>query len=61
MKKKIAMAEAFASPFTIVVSKTSSTRSVSAACDRQGVASLATELGGGNTVSRDALMTDVRR
>ncbi len=55
MKKKIAMAEAFASSFTIVVSKTSSTRSVSAACDRQGVASLATELGGGNTVSRDAL------
>jgi hypothetical protein len=55
MKKKVAMAEAFAAPLTVVVSKTSSTRSVSAACDRQGVASLATELGGGNTVSREAM------
>ena len=55
MKKKIAMAEAFAAPLTVVVSTTSSTRSVSAACDRQDVASLATELGGGNTVSREAM------
>lgn len=55
MAKKIAAAKAFAAPVTIVVGATSDHRSLSAACDRHGVIMVATELGGGGTVTRAAL------
>jgi hypothetical protein len=44
---KAAMADAFAAPISIVVGATAETRSLSAACERQGVPMIATELGGG--------------
>ena len=52
---KIAMADAFAAPISIVVGTTAETRSLSAACERQGVPMIATELGGGGFVSHTAL------
>ena len=55
MAAKIDAVKAFAAPVTTVVSATSDSRSLSGAADRHGVASLATELGGGGTVGLDAL------
>jgi uncharacterized protein len=52
---KTAMADAFAAPISIVVGTTAETRSLSAACERQGVPMIATELGGGGFVSPTAL------
>jgi len=52
---KTAMADAFAAPISIVVGVTAETRSLSAACERQGVPMIATELGGGGFVSHTAL------
>jgi uncharacterized protein len=52
---KTAMANAFAAPISIVVGATAETRSLSAACERQGVPMIATELGGGGFVSHAAL------
>ncbi len=53
--RKLAATEAFAAPVTVVVFSTASTSSLSAACDRNNVAMVATELGGANTVSKKAL------
>jgi len=52
---KAAMSDAFAAPISIVVGATAETRSLSAACERQRVPMIATELGGGGFVSRAAL------
>jgi uncharacterized protein len=52
---KTAMADAFAAPISIVVGTTAETRSLSAACERQGVPMIATELGGGGFVSHSAV------
>ena len=52
---KTAMADAFAAPISIVVGTTAETRSLSAACERQGVPMIATELAGGGFVSPIAL------
>jgi predicted deacylase len=52
---KMAMADAFAAPIAIVVGATAETRSLSAACERQGVKMIATELAGGGFVSHAAL------
>jgi uncharacterized protein len=53
--RKLAATEAFAAPLTIVVTSTASAGSLSSACDRCNVAMVATELGGANTVTKDAL------
>jgi predicted deacylase len=53
--RKLAVTEAFAAPLTVVVFSTASTASLSAACDRNNVAMVATELGGANSVSKKAL------
>ena len=53
--RKLAATEAFAAPLTVVVFSTSSTGSLSAACDRHNVAMVATELGGANSVTKKAL------
>jgi predicted deacylase len=53
--RKLAATEAFAAPLTVVVFSTASTGSLSAACDRNNVAMVATELGGANTVTKKAL------
>jgi uncharacterized protein len=53
--KKQAMADAFAAPISVVVGATAETRSLSAACERQRVPMIATELGGGGFVSHAAL------
>ena len=52
---KTAMADAFGAPVSIVVGATAETRSLSAACERQAVPMIATELGGGGFVSHTAL------
>jgi uncharacterized protein len=52
---KKAMADAFGAPISVVVGATAETRSLSAACERQGVPMIATELGGGGFVSHAAL------
>ena len=52
---KVAMADAFGAPLAIVVGATAETRSLSAACERQGVPMIATELGGGGGLSCAAL------
>jgi predicted deacylase len=52
---KTAMADAFGAPISIVVGATAETRSLSAACERQAVPMIATELGGGGFVSPTAL------
>ena len=53
--RKLAAAHAFGAPRTAVVSTTSSGGSLSAACERHGVAMVAAELGGGAALSRDAI------
>jgi predicted deacylase len=45
--RKLAAAHAFGAPATVVVNATSSSGSLSAACERHGVPMVATELGGG--------------
>ena len=52
---KAEMADAFGAPLAVVVGATAETRSLSAACERAGLPMIAAELGGGGTVSRDAL------
>jgi uncharacterized protein len=52
---RAAMADAFGAPISVVVGSTAETRSLSAACERQGVPMIATELGGGGFVSPTAL------
>ncbi len=52
---KAALADAFGAPLAVVVGATAETRSLSAACERQGVPMIATELGGGGFVSAAAL------
>lgn len=52
---KLAMADAFGAPLAVIVGATAETRSLSAACERAGVAMIATELGGGGGLSRPAL------
>lgn len=52
---KEAMADAFGAPLAIMVGDAAETRSLSAACERQGVPMIATELAGGGTLSRGAL------
>ncbi|MGL4241393.1 MAG: succinylglutamate desuccinylase/aspartoacylase family protein [Beijerinckiaceae bacterium] len=46
-ERKLAAAHAFGAPITAVVNATSSSGSLSAACERHGVPMVATELGGG--------------
>lgn len=46
-QRKLAAAHAFGAPVTAVVNATSSSGSLSAACERHGVPMVATELGGG--------------
>ena len=55
MSAKLDAVKAFGAPVTTVVSATADPRSLSGAADRHGVVNLATELGGGGTVSLDAL------
>jgi len=52
--RKLAAAHAFGAPVTAVVKATSSTGSLSAACERHGVVMVATELGGGAMFDREA-------
>ncbi len=52
--RKLAAAHAFGAPVTAVVDATSSGGSLSAACERHGVAMVATELGGGARLDREA-------
>jgi predicted deacylase len=53
--RKLAAAHAFGAPRTAVVTTTSSAGSLSAACERHGVAMVATELGGGAALVRESL------
>ena len=53
--RKLAATEAFAAPLTMVVTSSSTSGSLSMACDRNDVAMVATELGGGNSVTKGAL------
>jgi predicted deacylase len=52
--RKLAAAHAFGAPVTAVVTATSSSGSLSAACERHGVPMIATELGGGARLDPDA-------
>jgi predicted deacylase len=52
---KEAMADAFGAPLAIMVGDAAETRSLSAACERQNVPMIATELAGRGTLSRSAL------
>jgi uncharacterized protein len=52
---KAALAHAFGAPIAMTVGSTAETRSLSAACERQGVPMIAAELGGGGFVSAAAL------
>ena len=52
---KEAMADAFGAPLAIMVGDAAETRSLSAACERQNVPMIATELAGSGTLSRNAL------
>jgi len=54
-ERELAAAHAFGAPRTAVVTTTTSGGSLSAACERHGVAMVAAELGGGAALSRDAL------
>ena len=54
-RAKLAAAHAFGAPLTTVVAATSSGGSLSAACERHGVAMIATELGGGAGLDPEAL------
>jgi len=53
--RKLAAAHAFGAPRTAVVTTTSSRGSLSAACERHGVAMVATELGGGAALGHAGL------
>lgn len=55
MQRKLALCEAFSSPLTVVVGKTSDNRSLIAAGDRCGVPMIATELAGMGSISVEAL------
>lgn len=52
--RKLAASHAFGAPLTAVVMATSSSGSLSAACERHGVVMVATELGGGAMFDRNA-------
>ena len=54
-ERKLAAAHAFGAPRTAVVTSTSSAGSLSAACERRGVAMVSAELGGGAVLDRHAL------
>src|SRR5262249_28846336 len=55
LRRKLAAARAFGAPWTMVAKRTSTSGSVSAACDRLGVTMVATELAGGGGIDREAL------
>lgn len=55
LSRKIAAAEAFGAPYSLIVDGIAENRSLSAACDRQGVAMIATELSGGGGVTLSSL------
>ena len=55
MRKKLDACKAFAAPYTVVVAATADNRSLSAACDRNGVIMVATELAGSGSINLDAL------
>lgn len=54
-RRKLAAAHAFGAPYTAVVAATSSGGSLSSACERHEVVMVATELGGGGVLDRQAL------
>ncbi len=54
-REKLAAANAFGAPLTTIVAATSSGGSLSAACERHRVVMVATELGGGAGLDRQAL------
>ncbi len=54
-ERKLAAAHAFGAPATAVVTATSSSGSLSSACERHGVVMVATELGGGARLDAQAL------
>jgi predicted deacylase len=58
--RKLAAAHAFGAPMTAVVNATSSSGSLSAACERHGVPMVATELGGGARLDREAFDIGMR-
>jgi predicted deacylase len=58
--RKLAAAHAFGAPATAVVNATSSSGSLSAACERHGVPMVATELGGGARLDRAAFDIGMR-
>jgi predicted deacylase len=55
MQRKLDACNAFAAPYTVVVSNTADHRSLSAACDRNQVIMVATELAGSAHVNPKAL------
>ncbi len=55
MQRLVAVAEAFAAPYTYVVDGAGSPTSLDHAAHRRGVALISTELGGGATIGRQAL------
>ena len=55
MQKKLDACDAFAAPYTVVVSNTADHRSLSAACDRNEIIMVATELAGSAHVDLDAM------
>lgn len=55
MQKKLDACNAFAAPYTVVVSNTADHRSLSAACDRNEIIMVATELAGSAHVDLDAM------
>lgn len=59
-ERKLAAAHAFGAPATAVVNATSSSGSLSAACERHGVPMVATELGGGARLDRTAFGIGMR-
>jgi predicted deacylase len=58
--RKLAAAHAFGAPVTAVVNATSSSGSLSAACERHGVPMVAAELGGGARLDRAAFEIGMR-
>jgi predicted deacylase len=55
VRRKLAAARAFGAPWTIVAKGSSNSGSMTAACDRLGIVMVATELGGGGAIDREAL------
>ncbi len=55
MARKLAACDDFGAPWTVVVSGTADNRSLSAACDRNEVIMVATELAGSASIDLDAL------